>query len=66
MLVYFLDSSISFFDTEQSESDYSLGSTSVQVLSPIGMVLLEEPAGSRLSGFALAFDRLAKITRIQS
>ena len=33
---------------------------SVQVLSPIGMVLVDELAESRLFGFALAFDRLAK------
>ena len=26
----------------------------------MGIVLVEEPAGSRLCGFALAFDRLAK------
>ena len=43
-----------------SENEYSPGSTSVQVLSPIGMVLVDELAESRLCGFALAFDRLAK------
>ena len=32
----------------------------VQILSPIGIVLVEELADSRLCGFALAFDRLAK------
>ena len=42
------------------EIEYSPGSTSVQVLSPIGIVLVEELANSRLCGFALAFDRLAK------
>ena len=36
------------------------GSTSVQILFPIGIVLVEEPAGSLLCGFALAFDRHAK------
>ena len=36
------------------------GSTSVQVLFPIGTVLGEEPAGSLLCGFALAFVRHAK------
>ena len=33
---------------------------SVQVLSPTNFVLVDELAESRLSGFALAFDRLAK------
>ena len=33
---------------------------SVQVLSPIGIVPVDGPASSRLRGFALAFDRLAK------
>ena len=42
----------------KSESEYFPGSTSVQVLSPIGKVLVDELAESR--GFALAFDRLAK------
>ena len=51
---------INFFDTSNSESEYSPGSTSVQVLFPVGTVLGEDPAGSRLRGFALAFDRLAK------
>ena len=37
-----------------------LVSTSAQVLSPIGIVLVEELADSRLCGFALALDRLAK------
>ena len=36
------------------------GSISVQVPSPIGTVLVDELAESRLCGFALAFDRLAK------
>ena len=36
------------------------GSLSVQVLSPIGIVLVDELAESRLRGFVLAFDRLAK------
>ena len=36
------------------------GSTSVQVLFPIGTVLDEEPASSLLCGFAFAFDRHAK------
>ena len=35
-------------------------STSVQILSPKGKVFLDELAGSRLCGFALAFDRHAK------
>ena len=34
--------------------------TSVQILSLIGIVLVEESAGSRHCDFALAFDRLAK------
>ena len=38
---------------------------SVQVLSLIGKVLVDELEESRLCGFALAFDRLAKITCIQ-
>ena len=33
---------------------------SVQVLSPIGIVFVDELAEIRLCGFALAFDRLAK------
>ena len=33
---------------------------SVQVLTPIGKVLVDELAESRLGGFSLAFDRLAK------
>ena len=37
-----------------------LGSTSVQVLYPKSIVLVDEPAEPRLCGFALAFDRLAK------
>ena len=36
------------------------GSTSIQVLSPVGKVLVDELAESRLCGFALTFDRLAK------
>ena len=44
----------------KSESEYSPGSTSVQVLFPTRIVLLEEPASSLLCGFALAFDRHAK------
>ena len=36
------------------------GSLSVQDLSLIGTVLVDELAGVRLRGFALAFDRLAK------
>ena len=51
---------ITFFDTSLSEKEYFRRSTSVQVLFPIGTVLGEEPAGSRLCGFALAFDRFAK------
>ena len=43
-----------------SESEYSPGSTSVQVLSQIGKVLVDELAESLLCGSALAFDRLAK------
>ena len=35
------------------------GSTSVQILFPVGPILGEEPASS-LRGFALAFDRLGK------
>ena len=35
-------------------------SVSVQILSSIGIVLVDELAESRLCGFALAFDRLAK------
>ena len=41
------------------EIKYSPGSTSVQFF-PIGTVLLEELADSRLCGFAFAFGRLAK------
>ena len=52
---------LSCFDSEQSEIEYSPGSTSVQVLSPIRRVLVDELAEIRLRGFlALAFDRLAK------
>ena len=51
---------INFFDISQSECEYFLGSTSVQVLFSIRTVLGEEPSGSRLCCFALAFDRLAK------
>ena len=36
------------------------GSTSVQVLSPVGIVLVDEMAKSRFCGFAFAFERLAK------
>ena len=43
-----------------SEIEYSPDSTSVQILSPKGFVLVDEPAESLLCGFALAFDRLAK------
>ena len=42
------------------DSDCFPGSTSVQVLSLIGMVLVDELAKSRFCGFAFAFDRLAK------
>ena len=35
---------INFFDTSQSESEYSPGSTSVQILWPIGIVLVDELA----------------------
>ena len=45
---------------QYSESEYFCGSTSVQVLSPTGKILVDELAESRLCGFALAFDRLAK------
>ena len=38
----------------------SCGSISVQVLSQIGTVFVDELAEIRLCGFALAFDRLAK------
>ena len=51
---------INFFDTAKSETEYSPGSTSVQILSPTGIVLVKEPADSRLCGFASAFDRHAK------
>ena len=51
---------VSFFDTGRSESEYSCGSISVQVLSPIVIVLVDELAEVRLCGFALAFDRPAK------
>ena len=40
--------------------EYSSGSISVQDLSLIGIVLVDELAGVRLCGFASAFDRLAK------
>ena len=40
--------------------EYSHGSIPVQVLSPIGIVFVDELAEIRLFGFALAFDRLAK------
>ena len=36
------------------------GSISVQVLSPIGIVLVDELTELRPCGFAVAFDRLAK------
>ena len=36
------------------------GSISVQVLATINIILVDELAESRLCGFALAFDRLAK------
>ena len=51
---------MTFFDTSKSEKEDFLGSTSVQVLFPIGTVLGEEPASSLLCGFALAFDRHAQ------
>ena len=41
-------------------SECSHVSTSVQVLSPIGIVLVDELADSRPCGFATAFDRLVK------
>ena len=44
----------------KSEIEHFPGSTSVQVLSPIGIVLGDKLASSRLCGFALAFDRHAK------
>ena len=40
--------------------EQSCGSKSVQVLSPMGKVFVDELAEYRLCGFALAFDRLAK------
>ena len=39
--------------------EYSCGSISVQILSPVGTVFVDELAEIRLCGFALAFDRLA-------
>ena len=51
---------INFIDTSKSEIEYFPGSTSVRVLFPIGTILGEEPAGSLLCGFDLAFDRHAK------
>ena len=51
---------INFFDTSSSEIEYSRGSTSVQILSPIRKVLVDELAESCLCGFGLAFDRLVK------
>ena len=40
--------------------EYSSGSISVQDLSLIGTVLVDEQAGVRLRVFVLAFDRLEK------
>ena len=54
---------ITFFDISYSENEYFPGSTSVQVLLSMGMILGEEPAGSLLCGFA--FDRHHKIFCIQ-
>ena len=51
---------INFFDISWSETEYFPGSTSVQVLFPIGTALGEEPTGSLLCVFALAFNRHAK------
>ena len=51
---------INFFDAAQSEIEYFLGSTSVRILSPISIVLVDGLAESRLCGFAVAFDRHAK------
>ena len=44
--------------------EYSSGSISVQDLSMTGIVLVDEQAGVRLRGFALAFDRLAKASTV--
>ena len=51
---------VTFFDTSWSEKEYFPGSMSIQILYPIGIVLVEEPAGFLLCGFAFAFDRHAK------
>ena len=44
----------------------SCGSVSVQVLSPMGTVFVDELAEVRHCGFALAFDRLAKPSTFDS
>ena len=51
---------ITFFEISYAERDFSPGSTSVQVLVPIGILLGEEPASSLLCGLAVAVDRHAK------
>ena len=52
--------STQLFDTGYAMAEFSSGSISSQDLSPIGTVLVDEQAGARLCGFALAFYRLAK------
>ena len=51
---------LSCFDTGLAIDDKDSGSISLQDLSPIGTVLVDDLAGVRLLGFALAFDRLVK------
>ena len=68
LLHHLLDAHVVHDEEDESTSsifqirrvNISLGSTSVQVLFSIGIVLGKEPAGSLLCGFALAFDRHAK------
>ena len=59
--MYLLRMSITFFDTSYSEREYFPGSISIQFLLSMGTILGEEPAGSLLCGFAVAFVRHAKI-----
>ena len=53
-------SSQSFLPLGKRETNKFPGPISVQNLSQIGTVLVEEQAEARLRGCALAFDRLAK------
>ena len=57
---------VSLFATRYARLDWVRGSISVQILSQLGTVLVNEQAEVGLRGFALAFDRLAKASTFVS